>query len=230
MTTLPVPMQHVADGRTSFGVWPVPGPASWQALTLSCKPDGGTVEGRVEGQVVVRVPKPWGQRNSSSWGACTVEGHEVVVYAESWDLGETVRCDVFVDGYSLTTREPTSVIPQRAAAIVTSRSRGPRWAQPGFRSRPGRSRGYDLILALGVGEIVALAAHARSVIGAGLVGAAIMVGNSGIVLAGQHAARFVRGRGWPPSRVRAAEMGIVACGVVAVVAVLFAAALMANNV
>ena len=105
------------DGKT-FGIWPIPGPDGWQALTLASEPDGGTIEGTIGGQVVVTLPKPWGQRNSSSQASCTVDGHEIVLYAESWDLGETVLCDVFVDGYSSTTHGPVSVIVQRLAAVT----------------------------------------------------------------------------------------------------------------
>ncbi|HEX7491028.1 MAG TPA: hypothetical protein VF337_04935 [Candidatus Limnocylindrales bacterium] len=105
-----------ADGKTRFGVWPVPGPTGWLALTLAAEPVTRDIEGKIDGQTVLYCPMPRAQSTTASvpW---PIEGHEIVVYAEILGAGRSVRCDVFVDGRSLTTGESMAeAILQRAKA------------------------------------------------------------------------------------------------------------------
>jgi hypothetical protein len=108
-----------ADGKTRFGVWPVPGPNGPQALALAEEPATRDIEGKIDGQTVLYCPMPRMQVTTTTsvpWPLC---GHEVVVYAETLGPGRPVRCDVFVDGLSLTTGEPIAVaISKRAKGLA----------------------------------------------------------------------------------------------------------------
>jgi len=111
-----------ADGKTRFGVWPVPGPYGPQALALAIEPVTRDIEGKIDGQTVLYCPMPRTRATTTSvpWPTC---GHEVVVYAETLGPGRPVRCDVFVDGLSLTTGEPLAV-------AISKRAKGPARKSP----------------------------------------------------------------------------------------------------
>jgi hypothetical protein len=124
MTTLPPDWRVAtsappwADGKTTFGVWPVPGPTGWLALTLAVEPVTRDIEGKIDGQTVLYCPMPRDPvltTTSTSW---PVAGHDVVVYAETLGPGRPVRCDVFMDGRSLTTGEPMGAISRRQKAVA----------------------------------------------------------------------------------------------------------------
>ena len=117
MTNLP-PMQPEYDGVTRFGVWPIPGRSGPQALVLASEPHGGAIQAVIDGQVVLTVPKPKGDNSAVASEPCPVDGHMIVVYAERRGAGQMIRCDLFVDGNSMTTGEPMTVIPQRMAALA----------------------------------------------------------------------------------------------------------------
>ncbi|HEX7591270.1 MAG TPA: hypothetical protein VF375_04905 [Candidatus Limnocylindrales bacterium] len=124
MTTLPPDWRVAtsappwADGKTTFGVWPVPGPTGWLALALAVEPVTRDIEGKIDGQTVLYCPMPRDPVLTTTSVPWPVAGHEVVVYAETLGPGRPVRCDVFVDGRSLTTGEPMGAISQRARAVA----------------------------------------------------------------------------------------------------------------
>jgi hypothetical protein len=110
-----------ADGKTRFGVWPVPGPYGPQALALAIEPVTRDIEGKIDGQTVLycQMPRTQPVTTSVAWPVC---GHEVVVYAETLGPGRPVRCDVFVDGWSLTTGEPLAVAVSKRAKGLARKS------------------------------------------------------------------------------------------------------------
>jgi len=110
-----------ADGKTRLGVWPVPGPYGPQALALAIEPVTRDIEGKIDGQTVLycQMPRTQPVTTSVAWPVC---GHEVVVYAETLGPGRPVRCDVFVDGWSLTTGEPLAVAVSKRAKGLARKS------------------------------------------------------------------------------------------------------------
>jgi hypothetical protein len=107
-----------ADGKTKFGVWPVPGPNCPLALTLEIEPVTRDIEGKIDGQTVLYCPMPRVQILTTTSTPWPMNGHEVVVYAETLGPGHPVRCDVYVDGRSLTTGEPIGAISRRVKAVA----------------------------------------------------------------------------------------------------------------
>src|ERR1035437_488314 len=107
-----------ADGKTTFGVWPVPRPTGWLALALAGEPVTRDIEGKIDGQTVLYCPMPRDPVLTTTSVPWPVAGHEVVVYAETLGPGRPVRCDVFMDGRSLTTGEPMAAISRRQKAVA----------------------------------------------------------------------------------------------------------------
>jgi hypothetical protein len=77
----------------------------------------------VDGVLVDTFAKP---SKMAAWvrsSSITVGAHELVIYAESSDYGDTIRCDVFLDGYSYTDGGPVEELQQRAAIATQANSR-----------------------------------------------------------------------------------------------------------
>jgi hypothetical protein len=210
MTTLP-PMQPAPsttppeyDGKTRFGTWQIPGPNGPQALVLSRFSGTGCIDGLVDGRTVLSLLKPSGDRTAIASTPATVDGHQVVVYAETRDLGQTILCDVFVDGYSLTTREPISVIPHRRAAIERLAS-----GAQGYTSRRTSWLERDYVgLGIGIASIliVVVVEDSRSPTTAGMLASAcILTADVLLYRVVRRAWTDVALKGWQPRKIRIAR-------------------------
>jgi hypothetical protein len=108
-------VRHPPDNVTWFGWWLVPASPDPKWLAIASAPDGAWIEATIEGDIVVTIPRPRGSTPAVKSKPEPVDGHEIVLYAETWDGGRTVLCDLFLDGRSITTGEPVSAIGQRMA-------------------------------------------------------------------------------------------------------------------
>jgi hypothetical protein len=106
------------DNVTWFGFWPLPASPDPEWLAIASAPDGQWIEGTVGDDIVLAIPRPCESTPAVRSEPEPVNGHEIVLYAETVNGGWTVLCDVFLDGRSMTTGEPVSVIDQRIAQAV----------------------------------------------------------------------------------------------------------------
>jgi hypothetical protein len=221
---MPSPQQ----GPIHFGTWPIPGEAGVQALVLTGVIGGDTMEASIDGRVVISMKRP-----SAAWLALSsrpalIGTHEIGIYAETLDRGKTVRCDVFVDGYSLATHEPWSVTRQRAAAVARADAHAVEHSGIfGTKLLAGKSNAYKLVCGASLVEIIGLSTGAWSSMGAFASGA-LVTANIGIFMAGRAVASRIRDGGRPQPVVRVAEAAItVAC--LAAAAGVFAAAYLLSH-
>jgi hypothetical protein len=96
--------------------WCVDGDTGSHVVSFDCGalgrgPLGVTVDGKRFGE----VPKPGRARPSILGAPFSIDGRQVLVYAESLDFGDTVTVDVFVDGVSLTDGRTADTIELREA-------------------------------------------------------------------------------------------------------------------
>jgi hypothetical protein len=205
-------------------VWQIPGLAG-QSFVLDGERFTGGIHGSIDGRNVLTCPWPIDERGSTVSPPCMVGGHQIVVYAESWDLGQTVRCDVFVDGRSLSTGELVSVISERKAAVRRYRSGVASWWRKASR-KPTPAESLIVPIAIVEGSILAAGSLTFMLAASTLV----LVGDWLVVRTGQLVEYQVLDRGLSPARVRVTELLIVlgclaACAVVLVLAVVLAALL-----
>jgi hypothetical protein len=90
----------------------------------------GKIQGWVDGQLVVTIDKPKSLNPAVLSSPLSVDGSELVVYAESADGGVSVRPDVYFNGRSLSSGEPLSAVERRMATV----HRRP----PAYATIPGR--------------------------------------------------------------------------------------------
>jgi hypothetical protein len=200
------PIQPAHDGATEFGVWLIPGPTDQQQLVLESDPAGEWIEASVDGRVLLTVPKPSASCPSASSAPCVVDGHELLVYAVTWDGGRSVRCDVFVDGYSLSTHRPISVIEQREAAARIATQGADRSSKFG-RLGKGSLDSLVFVAVMSWGEMTVVAHESHSTLGFFLAGALVVGANLALVRPWRLAFRWLHKTDWRQPRV-----GIAACG------------------
>jgi hypothetical protein len=112
-------------GWSPLGRWAIPGATAVHRLDVVCGILGsGKIQGWLDGQLSITLDKPKSLNPVVISGPGMIDGRHVVIYAESADGGLTVHCDVFVDGRSLDSGEPLSVIPARASTVHL---RSPEW-------------------------------------------------------------------------------------------------------
>jgi hypothetical protein len=203
----PPPTQPAHDGATEFGVWFIPGPTGQQQLVLEGDPSGDWIEASIEGQILFTVPRPSASCPSVSSAPCVVYGHELVVYAVTWDRGSSARCDVFVDGYSLSTRHPVSVIAQREAAAWDA-THSARQSSRFRRLGKGSLESLVFVAVLSWGEMSVVSLGARSTLGFLLAGALVVGANLALVRPWRFAFGWLRKSDWHQPQV-----GIAACGI-----------------
>jgi hypothetical protein len=93
--------------------WRLPGDVE-PSVRLDCGRLGrGPMHAEIRGERVLTFPKPMRGRGAVVSPPHDVGGHEMVIYAESFDRGNSVTCDVYFDGISLTSGEPVSRIGGR---------------------------------------------------------------------------------------------------------------------
>ena len=212
MTAIPPspPIQPAHDGVTKFGEWLIPGPTGEQQLVLESDPTGEWIEASVDGRILLTVPKPSASCPSVSSAPCVVDGHEVLVHAVTWDRGSSARCDVFVDGYSLSTRHPVSVIAQQEAAAwdaAQSARQSSKFRWPG----KGSLEGLVFVAVLSWGEMSVVSLRARSTLGFLLAGALVVGANFALVRLWRFAFGWLGKTDWHQPRVVIAACGIAAC-------------------
>jgi len=162
------------DARDGVGLgsWSLPGEAGPGRLVVSRA--GDWITAKLDGRFVTSVPLPTPSHLAVSSGRVVFSGREYALYAELLGGGGDVKCDVFVDGRSLSTGESFADIEQRRAQlnsfapVVTSDPpKLKRVSDPelGECSRAGGSRSY-LLGMLGHGGLtlglIALAAVSRN--------------------------------------------------------------------
>ena len=201
------PIQPAHDGATEFGVWLIPGPTGQQQLVLEGDPSGDWIEASIEGQILLTVPRPSASCPSVSSAPCLVDGHELVVYAVTWDRGSSARCDVFVDGYSLSTRHSVSVIAQREAAAWDA-THSARQSSKFRRLGKGSLESLVFVAVLSWGEMSVVSLGARSTLGFFLAGALVVGANLALVRPWRFAFGWLRKSDWHQPQV-----GIAACGI-----------------
>lgn len=114
-------------GWSPLGTWAIPGLAGTHRLDVVCGVIGsGKIQGWIDGQLAITLDKPKSLNSVVVSGPGFVDGNELIIYAESADGGVTVRCDIFVNGRSMSTGEPLGVIPIRAATVDRR--------QPGYKN------------------------------------------------------------------------------------------------
>jgi hypothetical protein len=112
------------DGQSMLGSWWIDTGTGLLRMDLAGDLTTGWIHATAGGVVVLSMPRPSTLRpvvvsDPLAWG-----GHQVVVYGQTLDDGDYVSCDVFVDGYSLSTSEPASVISQRFGEVANARRSG----------------------------------------------------------------------------------------------------------
>jgi hypothetical protein len=107
------------DGDRWFGSWPLSASPHPRAIVIASDPEGEWIEATLDDQIILTVPRPGPSTPAVTSHAAFADGHEIVLYAETWDAGRTVCCDLFLDGRSLTTGEPIAFIAQRVRLAGT---------------------------------------------------------------------------------------------------------------
>jgi hypothetical protein len=111
--------QAQGPGWKLIGSWPVAGPSGLHRLDVACGMLGsGKIQAWVDGRLVLVFDKPKSLQPALVSPPSTVDGQEVVIYAESADGGVNINCDAFVNGRSLSTGEPITVVEKREATIA----------------------------------------------------------------------------------------------------------------
>jgi hypothetical protein len=140
------------DARdVGLGTWTLPGGAGPGVLVVSRA--GDWITAKLDERFVTSVPLPTPSHLAVSSGRVVFSGREYALYAEVLGSGGDVKCDVFVDGRSLSTGESFADIEQRReqlnsfAPVVTSDPPTLRRVSDpelGECSRAGGSRSYLL--------------------------------------------------------------------------------------
>jgi hypothetical protein len=192
------------EGVPRFGFWPIPAQTGWQWLVLTSDQGGDWIEALVDGRIVVTVPRPSQICPSVTSPSETVEGHRITIYAETWDQGWSVRCDVFVDGYSLTTRESLTAIAHRQAAFGNA-------TQPAAPSGLFGKRALEsvvIVAAFTWGEMAVIAREAHGALGLALATVLVLTANFALVRPWRFAYGWLRKSDWQQPLV-----GLAACGI-----------------
>ena len=199
-----LPMPPSYDGTTRFGVWPIPGRRGWQTLVVGSDPSGRWIEAALGNRIVLTMSRPSADCPSVVSAPVRVNDHEIVLYSETRTGGWSVLCDVFVDGFSLTTGEPIGVIQLRAEA---SRE----------RLRKGRFAPYlsgfqpmDFVVAVFFSwvEMTVVGREARSAVGLALAAALVVAANIPVGRGWRVAFGWLRNSGWGQPKSGAAAIGI----------------------
>jgi hypothetical protein len=191
------------DGLPRFGLWPIPAQAGWQWLSLAGDPTGDWIEALVDGRIVSTIPRPTAAYPLVTSAPELVDGHEVLIRADTWDQGWSVRCDVFVDGYSLTTKKLASAIGDRQAASP--------YAQPTSKSGVFGNRALENVLIVAVfswGEMTVVTRQAHGVLGLAIATALVLAANFALVWPWRSAYGWLRNSDWQQPLA-----GIATCGI-----------------
>ena len=103
-------MTQDARHGDGFGSWSLPGELGPGGLVVSRS--GDEITATLDGRMVMSMSSPTPDRPAVSSGRVVFDGREYALYAEALG-GAPVRCDAFIDGLSLSTREPFADIEQR---------------------------------------------------------------------------------------------------------------------
>ena len=209
-----VPALSPVDGTTSFGVWHLPGPTT-RMLALSSNPGSSLIDAAIDGHVVLTLPKPWGHKKAVTTAEASIDGHQILIYAEVVNLGAAYRCDAFFDGYSLTTGEPIAVIDQRAASAWESARvfHGPTIRKP--------SRVSGAVWAVIIASMSHAAIHSQSLVSLALAIALVVPFGVVITFAGGSVYAWVGRHAWSPDRTRVADAFVVVAAAAATLLVCF---------
>jgi hypothetical protein len=127
-SAFPVPEFRNAGMRGSIGpssTWVIHGVQARHELKLDCGRLGrGPMHVWIDGAIASAFKKPGKAAPSIQSPAIEVDGRQIVVYAESRDFGDSVECDLFVDGLSATSGKPlSSSLPDRVEAVAIASTR-----------------------------------------------------------------------------------------------------------
>ncbi len=112
---------NLTRGNIPRGKWLIPGQTRPHELKLDSGRLGfGPMHVFVDGVKVLEFPKPNGKRPAVASPRGEIDGFEIVIYAESWNNGDTVDVDVFAGGVSLLTGEPPAALSWRGDIPPTS--------------------------------------------------------------------------------------------------------------
>jgi hypothetical protein len=126
-SAFPVPEFRNAGMRGSIGpssTWMIHGVQARHELKLDCGRLGrGPMHVWIDGAIASAFKKPGKAAPSIQSPAIEVDGRQIVVYAESRDFGDSIECDLFVDGLSATSGKPlSSSLPDRVETVTIASS------------------------------------------------------------------------------------------------------------
>jgi hypothetical protein len=109
------PVRYGLKGAiTPAKIWRMTGTTGLHILKLDCGRFGrGPMHLSVDGKRAATFAKPGRKQPSILTAPMAIDGRQVVIYAESRDFGDSVRCDVFVDGTSLWDSSPLAAVAGR---------------------------------------------------------------------------------------------------------------------
>ena len=126
-SAFPVPEFRNAGMRGSIGpssTWVIQGVQDRHKLKLDCGRFGrGPMHVWIDGAIASAFRKPGKAVPSIQSPVIEVDGREIVVYAESSDFGDSIECDLFVNGLSATSGKLLlSSLPERVETVAIASS------------------------------------------------------------------------------------------------------------
>jgi len=101
--------------------WQIAGATGPHVLVLDCGRFGhGPMHATVDGLPALTFAKPSRRQPWVVSPTGTIDGREVVIYADTRDRGDLVGCDVFVDGFSVHNGAPIETLGDRQAKTNTA--------------------------------------------------------------------------------------------------------------